>query len=904
MRARRQAILMCSIGVLALHLLVGSALAQVGAQAPGEVLVRFKEGVREAQQVRRTLNAQGTPIGALPELNVVLLRLRPGLAVDDAIRDLSARPDVVYAEPNFRRQTTATPNDQYYPLQYGLPRIQADLAWSAREPVSSVTIAILDTGISYTHGDLANKMWINPGEIPGNGIDDDGDGFVDNIYGANIVYNNGNPNDDHYHGTHVAGIAAAQINNGIGVAGVAGWNGNPGQTDTNSAKLMAVKVLDSQGSGWDAGVAAGIIFAANKGAKIINMSLGGPDYSQTLNDACQYAWNRGCIVIAAAGNSGSSSFSYPAAFPNVISVAATDANDRLTWFSNWGAWVKTAAPGVDIASTFPGNSYVYMSGTSMATPFVAGEAALVWSCFPSLTKTQLRDAILNNTDPYLPYNSRTIGAGAGRINVLKALNAAAAVNAPAQPANLRAYAGNALVVLTWDVVPEAGSYNVKRRLQGEGGFSTIATGVASTTFRDSGLTNGVAAEYKVSAVNAGIEGEDSSPAAATPSAAILINSGGPEYLHSSLRVFSADQYFSGGTIGTLAPRPIGSTSDPTLYFTRRAANSFSYSLPVPRGEYRIRLHFAEYWSIINAGDRPMRVLVNGQVALPLVDVMAEVPRYTALVKEIIVVSPTNTLTVQVQALGSSAAFINAVEIERIGPFIPAAPTNLTAIGEVGRIALSWNPSPNADSYNIKRSLTSGGPYTTVASGVQAATYLDTTALVGVTYYYVVSAVADGEGDNSNEASAAAVADAMRINAGGPAYQGGSFWSADQYFQGGAPGSMNPRPIGNTSDPTLYFTRRAGSNFTYTVPAPAGNYVLRLHFAEYWTAMAPGTRPMEVRVNNAVVIPLLDVLAEVPIYTALVKTLNVSSVNGQVVVNLRQIGSSAAFINAIELVPVQ
>jgi thermitase len=189
-------------------------------------------------------------------------------------------------------------------------------------------------------------------------------------------------------------------------------------------QLMPVKVLDASGSGTLTNVARGITWSADNGAHILNLSLGSSSGSQALADAVTYAWTRGCLLVAAAGNGGSSSPQYPAYYTNCIAVAATDSNDRLASFSQWGSWVDIAAPGVGIYSTYRRNTYRTLDGTSQACPHVAGAAALVWSHAAGLTNQQLRSILEANVDPYQPYGSRTIAPNAGRVNVYRALQAA------------------------------------------------------------------------------------------------------------------------------------------------------------------------------------------------------------------------------------------------------------------------------------------------------------------------------------------------------------------------------------------------------------------------------------------------------------------------------------------------
>jgi subtilisin family serine protease len=275
--------------------------------------------------------------------------------------------------------------------------------------------------------DLASKIWANPGESGGgketNGIDDDGNGYVDDYRGWNFAYDDNDPTDDDGHGTHCSGIIAAATNNGTGVAGT-NWN----------AKIMPVKVMDSGGSGYVADCAAGVVYAANMGAKVISMSYGGYAYTQTELDAVNYAYSKGCVLVAAAGNDDVQTLSYPSAYPNVIAVAATGTNDAKASYSNYGTWVDVSAPGGEdlsdyhawILSTcwFTGesNKYGWMCGTSMATPFVAGAASLIRARYPDWSPFLVRQALENSCDNIDSLNPGYEGKlGKGRINVYKAL---------------------------------------------------------------------------------------------------------------------------------------------------------------------------------------------------------------------------------------------------------------------------------------------------------------------------------------------------------------------------------------------------------------------------------------------------------------------------------------------------
>ena len=300
------------------------------------------------------------------------------------------------------RQDDAIANDPSMSQLWGMTKIDAPDAWNITTGATGanrVVVAVIDTGVDYTHPDLAANIWTNTAEIAGNGVDDDHDGFVDDVHGYNFVSNNGNPMDDNGHGTHVSGTIAAVGNNSLGVAGV-NW----------SASIMALKFMDSTGSGYLSDAIRAINYATMErtqygvNVRVINASWGGGGFSSAMQTAIQAANDAGIMFVAAAGNSGTNNdvtAQYPANYtpPNVISVAASDQNDQLASFSCYGAsTVDLAAPGVSIYSTLPNNRYGYYSGTSMATPMVSGVAALAWAYNPNASVADIRNAILQGVD--------------------------------------------------------------------------------------------------------------------------------------------------------------------------------------------------------------------------------------------------------------------------------------------------------------------------------------------------------------------------------------------------------------------------------------------------------------------------------------------------------------------------
>ncbi|MCW5777353.1 MAG: S8 family serine peptidase [Phycisphaeraceae bacterium] len=345
-----------------------------------------------------------------PLAKVRIAKLSDGVDVVELAQRVAQIPGVRYAEPNGHTMIALVPNDPRYNQQYGPKIAKFEGAWDITTGSRNIVIAVADTGISWTHEDLAGIYWVNPGEIAGNGIDDDGNGFVDDWRGWNFINNNNNPQDGHSHGTHVSGTIAAGLNNGIGVAGMA------------NVTIMPLQVFSAGGGGtWEA-IAYAIYYAVDNGAHALNYSGGGGGGAQVLADACKYADQNGMPVIAAAGNNNSQSPFYPAYYPEAIAIGATNASDNRAGFSNYGNWIDVVAPGEDIVSTvhWTNSSYEFYSGTSMAAPHVSGLVALMYTKNPGLSGAEVRQLLRSNADD-LGAPGFDIQFGWGRINALKTL---------------------------------------------------------------------------------------------------------------------------------------------------------------------------------------------------------------------------------------------------------------------------------------------------------------------------------------------------------------------------------------------------------------------------------------------------------------------------------------------------
>ena len=382
---------------------------------PGQFIVKYSPDASIAMQSSLLAQENVKIIDTFPLIGAQVVQIEgedPTLS-RNLVAGLSG---VDYVEPVYVVHAVATPNDPSYSQQWGFDKIKAPKAWDTRTDSGGVVVAVIDTGIDYKHPDLAANVWVNPNEIPGNGIDDDHNGIVDDVHGANFsaAAATGDPMDDNRHGTHVSGTIGAVTNNNLGVAGV-NW----------TTKIMGVKFLSASGSGTTVGAIRAIEYAIQMKANIMNNSWGGGGPSQALEDAIKKADAAGILFAAAAGNSGNDNDVnkfYPAGYEvaNIISVMATDQNDNKAGFSNFGLKsVDLGAPGVGILSTIPGGNYASFNGTSMATPHVSGAAALVLAENPSFTVADLKKRLMDTVD-VIPALSGLSVTG-GRLNLAEAV---------------------------------------------------------------------------------------------------------------------------------------------------------------------------------------------------------------------------------------------------------------------------------------------------------------------------------------------------------------------------------------------------------------------------------------------------------------------------------------------------
>ncbi len=513
---------------------------ETGRYVEGEVIVKFKDGHRVTGALHRATGATVIRrFTMIPEIEVI--RLPHGMSVKEGIIKYMSDPSVEYAEPNYIKKITIIPDDTYFNQQWalfntgqfgGTPNsdLKAPDAWDINTGSRDIVIAILDTGMDYNHTDLINNRWINEAEVPSNGIDDDGNGKIDDRVGWDFTtcakFNpitgrcetlkpqDNDPMDENSHGTHVAGIIGASGNNSTGIAGLM-WN----------VRLMPLKILNADGEGSIADEISAIDYAVmmkNRGVdiKAINASFGGGVYSASEFDAVSRVNNAGIIFVTAAGNGGDDGIgdnndltpSYPGNYnlPNIISVAATDQNDHLASFSNYGPnTVHVAAPGVHILSIIPGGLYYY-SGTSMATPYVTGVIGLLYSEYSGFSPSQIKATILRYVD--------TPPSLAGKIKSGGRLNAYKAMSSLLSPTGLSANnVSSNSVSLQWiDRAKGEDGYRLERKT-GNGTYSIISTlPQNSVSYTDTTVNDGLSYSYRVKAFNDIAESESNEISVVTP----------------------------------------------------------------------------------------------------------------------------------------------------------------------------------------------------------------------------------------------------------------------------------------------------------------------------------------------------------------------------------------------------
>lgn len=372
----------------------------------------------ELTKAKKPKNAEGSSNTAASSHNkkIMLYKVLKGgkEQVKNVIKKLKNNPNVAYAEPDYivSSASALVPNDEHYSFLYGMNRIQAQESWDITTGSTSVIVGVMDTGIDYNHPDLMNNMWKNPGELPDNNIDDDENGYVDDVYGWDFINDDKDPLDDRTHGTHVAGTISARGNNSIGVTGTA-WN----------IKMAALKIINSEDFSNNSALISAINYSSAMGFPVTNASIQNFSYSAAVKEAFNQSQNS--LYVIAAGNQGRDTETlpqYPGSYDceNILCVANTNRNDNLYVNSNYGATtVDIAAPGTNIYSCIPNKGYGSYTGTSMASPHVAGAAALLKSIKSSASAMELKNTLMSNVDKVSSLENKVLTGG--RLNIYNAL---------------------------------------------------------------------------------------------------------------------------------------------------------------------------------------------------------------------------------------------------------------------------------------------------------------------------------------------------------------------------------------------------------------------------------------------------------------------------------------------------
>jgi subtilisin family serine protease len=375
--------LLCALFVFAQSVPVAAQTPEQGAPVhPSRLLIQLRADVQAEEVASAHLAAGGKLLRDLPQIGWQVVEVDPA-RLQAARAEYARQPAVARADFDRVKRLAYDPNDPLWPGMWHMVKIKADLAWDTHKGAPSVVVGVIDTGLEVVHPDLAANVWVNPGEIPGNGIDDDGNGYVDDVNGYDFAYNDPDPNDVYGHGTSCAGIVASVQDNNLGACGVAPL-----------CKVAGIKAALDSGYFYDSANVPALLYCADMGFQVVSMSFYSDGVTPAERAAIDYCWSKGVVPVAAAGNDQQVYPYYPGAYENTVGVAATNPSDQKSWFSNWGSWVDVAAPGEGIRTTTKNGGFTSgFAGTSGACPHVAGLAALLFSAKPGATNSEVRAAL-------------------------------------------------------------------------------------------------------------------------------------------------------------------------------------------------------------------------------------------------------------------------------------------------------------------------------------------------------------------------------------------------------------------------------------------------------------------------------------------------------------------------------
>jgi len=652
-------------------------------------------------------------------------------AVPQLRADVEAAVSCEFTEPDYLAHANVTPNDSSYSQLWAMPKISAPAAWDIRRDASSVIVAVIDTGVRYTHADLTANMWQNPGEIAGNGVDDDWNGYIDDIYGIDACNSDSNPVDDAGHGTHCAGTVGAVGNNSRGVVGAA-WN----------VKIMTLKFLSASGSGALSDAIICINYAVANGADLLSNSWGGGPYSSSLNSAITAAKNADIVFVAAAGNSSGDNDStptYPASYSqdNIVAVAATTSSDTLASFSCYGsASVDIGAPGVAIYSTsFKGDSsYESMDGTSMATPLVAGCLAILKAQYPQDHYTRLINRLYDGGTAISALSGK-VKTGK-RVNLLGALQASTGLGAPTGVSATDGTFTNKVQV-SWNSVSGASHYQVYRGSSASDTKAALGGWQTATALDDTSAAVASNYYYWVRAATS------SSGADVGPYSAYDIG-----WRRSASSVYPdvwdpGDNAAAGATV--LTPAATAQSHGPHGLADNDAYDCFRVSLTAGRNYTFEATGIGDtYGELYNSTTFSATSLVASDDDTG--DGSHFRIAYTPSVNE------TGYLRVRTFTSGNAANY-NVVYSYAV-PSLPAPASVSASDGAyTDKVYVVWGSVSGATHYRVYRATSVGGTKEALGSGWQTSSYFyDTSALVGQTYVYWVKAAASSAGDGASDYS--------------------------------------------------------------------------------------------------------------------------------------------------------
>jgi len=861
-----------------LHLIVTGlfcsflAFAQAGdtERIPGRLIVHHASTVSSTDASSLIRKRGARLVRRMEKLNLSVIDVTPG--TEEAVMDSLRRSGQVTEVEYDYKAKLAGANDPYLASQWYLTKIQATSAWGYTTG-SNVPIAVLDTGVDATHPDLASRI----------------------IGGWNFVANNNNTQDTMGHGTAVTGVFGAIANNGIGVAGIT-WS-NP---------IMPLVIVDSNNYAAYSNIAAAIEYAADHGAKIISVSIGGTAPSSALQAAVDYAWNAGAIVVAAAMNNSNSTPNYPAACTNAVAVAATDENDNLASFSDYGSWITVSAPGNNIETTTLGGGYGMWWGTSLATPVVSGVAALALAANPALTPRQLVTLLEQNADD-LGAAGFDSTFGWGRVNAYRTVVAAGGgVSTPAAPTS-----------------PTTPTTSSSLPFLINAGGPAYTDGSGQIWAADNGYTGG--ASWSV--VNAIANTVAPSLYQRCRYGAFSYNFSVPNGSYTVNLKFAELVKFGPGQ--RLFNVLINGTQVLTNFDIYAHAGGIfipidqSFPVSVTNGQILIQFTYG-------SADSPM---LNG---LQISAAGASAPVTTAPT------TTTGTSAILMNAGGpsytdaSGATWASDTAYYSGGATWSVANgignTSTPAVYQTCRFgAFGYNFTVANGTYNVVlkfAEIVKSGPgqrlFNVLINGTQVLTNFDIYANAGGSYLAVdksfpVSVVNGqiniqftyGSADSpmvnavqigSPSGQPATALPSFRINAGAGAYTdlSGQVWAADNAYSGGATWSTGAS-IANTSAPTIYQTCRYGT-FAYNLAVPNGNYTVTLKFAEV-AVYGAGQRSFNVGINGSPVLTNFDIFAQSgAMYSAIDKAFPVTVTGGQIAIQFTNGPANSPLVSAIQITP--